>query len=81
MMKGFKEGFMNTFKKVMYGIVAAGVVLASSGCHESNRHSDNNGYYRDGSRYGRNDRRWDDDNYRDRRYSRPDRRDWQWDRN
>jgi hypothetical protein len=72
---------MNTFKMVMYGIVAAGVVLASSGCHESNRHSDNNGYYRDGSRYGRNDRRWDNDRYRDRYYSRPDRRDWEWDRN
>ena len=72
---------MNTFKTVMYGMVAASVVLASSGCHEWNRHSDNNGYYRDGSRYGRNDRRWDDDNYRDRRYSRPDRRDWEWDRN
>ena len=74
---------MNTLRMIVYGIVAASVVLASSGCHESNRHSDNNnGYYRDGSRYGRNDRRWDDDNYyRDRRYSRPDRRDWEWDRN
>ena len=72
---------MNAFRMAVYGIVAASLLLASSGCHGWNRNSDNDGYYRDGSRYGRNDRRWDDDNYRDRRYSRPDRRDWEWDRN
>ena len=71
---------MNTFRMTMYGIVAASV-LVSSGCHESNRHSDNDGYYRNNSRYERNDRRWDEDSYRDRRYSRSDRRDWNWDRN
>jgi hypothetical protein len=70
---------MNTFRTVMYGIVAASVVLASSGCHEWNHHGDNDGYHR--SRYDRNDRRWDDDHYRDRYNSRPDRRDWEWNRN
>ena len=77
----FKEGFMNTVKMIMYGIVAASVVLVSSGCHELNRRGDNDGYYRDGSRYERNDRRWHEETYRDRRYSRPDRRDREWDRN
>ena len=72
---------MKTFRMTMYGIVAASIVLASSGCHEWNRHGHNDGYYRDGSRYERNDRRWDDDNYRYPRYSRSDRRDWEWDRN
>lgn len=72
---------MNTFKMVMYGIVAASIVLASSGCHGWNHHADNDGYYRDASRFERNDRRWDEDYYRDRRYSRPARRDWNWDRN
>ena len=72
---------MSIFKMIMYGIVAASVVLASSGCHEWDRHADNDGYHRDGSRYERNDRRSDADNYRDRSYSRPGRRDWDWERN
>ena len=74
---------MNMFKMAMYGIVAVGFVLASSGCNEWNRHGDYRGYDRDrdGISYDRNDRRWDGDTYRDRRYSRPDRRDWNWDRN
>jgi hypothetical protein len=72
---------MNAFRMVVYGIVAAGFVLASSGCNEWNRRDDYSRYHRDGSRYDRYDRRWDGDTYRDRRYSRPDRRDWAWDRN
>ena len=81
MMKGrfFKEGFVNAFRMVVYGIVAASFVLVSSGCHEWNHHGDHRGYDRDGSSYDRNDRRWDGD-YRDRRYSRPDRRDSEWER-
>jgi hypothetical protein len=81
MMKGefFKEGFMNAFRMVMYGIVAAGLMLASSGCHEWHRHGDHDGYDRDRSSYDRNDRRWDGVAYRDRRYARPDRRE-SWDR-
>ena len=77
----FKKGFMNTFKMVMHGIVAAGVMLASSGCHGWNHQADNDRYSRDGSRYERNDQRWDEDTYRDRYYSRPGRRHWEWDRN
>jgi len=72
---------MNMFKMAMYGIVAVGFVLASSGCNEWNRRGDYRGYDRDGISYDRNDRRWDGDTYRDRRYSRPYRRDWDWDRN
>ena len=81
MMQGrfFTEGFMNTFRMVMYGIVAAGFVLVSSGCYEWNRRGDYSGYDRVGSSYDRNDRRWDGAPYRG--YSRPDRRAWEWERN
>ena len=72
---------MNTFKLVLCGIVAAGIMLASSGCSEWNRRGDYRGAERDWGSYDRNDRRWDGDAYRDRRYSRPDRRDWEWERN
>ena len=75
-----RKDFMNAFRIVMFGIVAASFVLGSSGCHEFNHHSDYRGYDRDGSSYDRNDRRWDGDTYRDRRYSRPDRRDSEWER-
>jgi hypothetical protein len=79
MMQGrfFTEGFMNTFRMVMYGIVAASFVLVSSGCYEWNRRGDYSGYDRVGSSYDRNDRRWDGAPY----YSRPDRRAWEWERN
>ena len=82
-MKGgfFKEGFMHTFRMVIYAVVAAGLMLASSGCQEWNRRGDYRGYDRDGSSYDRNDRGWDRDTYRDRGYSRPDRRDSDWERN
>jgi hypothetical protein len=72
---------MNTFKMVMYGIVVVSFVLASSGCYEWNQRGDYGGYDRVGSSYDRNDRRWDGDPYPDRRYSRPDRRDSEWERN
>lgn len=72
---------MNTFRMVMYGIVVASFVLVSSGCYGWNRRGDYGGYNRDGSSYDRNDGRGDRDTYRDRRYSRPDGRDWQWERN
>ena len=77
----FTESFMNTFRMVMYGIVAAGFVLVSSGCYEWNRRGDYSGYDRVGSSYDRNDRRWDGAPYRDPGYSRPDRRAWEWERN
>ena len=71
---------MNAFRMVVCGIVAASFVLASGGCNEWNRRGDYRGYDRAGSSYDRNDRRWDGDSYRDRRYSRPDRRDSEWER-
>lgn len=71
---------MKTWAVTLYGIVAAGALLVSSGCHEWNRHGDRDGYYRDGGRYERRDR-WGNEDYRDRRYSWPDRRDRDWDRN
>ncbi len=72
---------MNTFGMAMYGIVAASFVLASSGCYEWNRRGDYSGYDRVGSSYDKNDRRWDGDPYRGAGYSRPDRRDSDWERN
>lgn len=47
------------FRMVMCGIVAAGFLLASSGCYEWNHRGDYSGYDRVGSSYDRNDRRWD----------------------
>jgi hypothetical protein len=71
---------MNAFRMFVYGIVAASFALVSSGCNQWNRRGDYGGYYRDGSSYDRNDRRWDGDYYRNRGYSRSDRRNWEWER-
>jgi hypothetical protein len=76
-----REGLMNTFRMITYGIMVASFVLVSSGCYEWNRRGDYSGYDRVGSSYDRNDRRWDGDRYRGGGYSRPDRRDSDWERN
>jgi len=72
---------MNRFEMTLCGIVAASFMLVSSGCYEWNRRGDYSGYDRAGSSYDRNDRRWDGDPYRDRDYTRPDRKSSDWDRN
>ena len=76
-----REGLMNTFRIIMYGIMVAGFVLVSSGCYEWNRRGDYSSYDRVSSSYDRNDRRWDGDPYRGEGYSRSDRRDSDWQRN
>ena len=67
---------MNKFRITMFSIAAAAFMVALSGCHDWNRNDDHRGYDRDGSYNDRNDGRWNRNNYRDRNYSWPDRRDW-----